>query len=1348
MFGIDSQAEGDTQPISQSVYKELARRRTEQLAAREESENHENANPEEIAAVHSLHEGETGHIDLLGAFEQPSIIDNENGDVDHEDDDTDPLSQAIDVRADLFPESKRFKQPKTPATTGKKRKRGAETESQENATTPGLPVNPFPGGIGNTNATMGPSQLFKATQALTSPLTNVVPSDGLSERPSPDMHVLQRPSTADSFSSPAMASRFHTVRAVTEPQTTYVSMKESQEARERYLRSLKAAEILSPDELSDDEFGSADTQLRRRSRQRRIDAEAKNQFAGLTTRANPVTRGHGRGRAGRTRNTSSRLDMGQAGREASEPVLISDDAPVEDTQGNVTEDETEREEEVQHEAYDDVDELAEENKENVEVPRTISRIRHTTSQVVTSQPTPSHRNIRRAKGGSQTSRVVHVESSSQNTRSQEPTKAIEGVTQPDAIVDSQTSQGRAKAEQDSKAQSARALSGPQSSLDSHVLVPQSQLSQALPATSSSEGRAEKNKSSGNLQSSPLLLKSVQDIARFRRGQPQASVDPLRTEGPSGELPGLEPASRTTQEPPSTLGPQSYPAEGHHIPMEHSVPAQSTIPETSPSSRQVHNQNESTREFSNSMPSPRTTPKSAFKVASSHSVAEQSRPSTLFETAQEQLDESPSKSHPQPVQNVSEGRQASPVKTKLSRTISEIAADPTPPDVIGDVDVDITILTNEDIEFQNAISRSSSIAPARKKRRGGGGLALQVAYQEPNKLPPAPRSPLLRSFNSDPPGSSAISPITPYPTSEADRASSVATKSVIKKQAPAKPDHRSEPQAAAIAKPAVIIRATSVSSNKAQQSSIPKPASKPESVTAKDVSAPAQLRASNTIIPTTDQGPADGRAVTAPYRVFAHFNGSNPAYHPATCLEMIGCDDPRYRVRFEDGTVDVISGYGIKRLELRRGDVVKVDLPGARKLNYVVEGVQDQHVSTVARDPATPSRRGRSAPINDAAFPDTDIYGNATVLISPKQRLSMDGEQPGGSQTAVPLTLIYLTQTMWTAFKDRQYTHMLNKPPTSTGLQTPSERPSTPSTPSSRTRRVKSSGLVQARSSAIGNNSDGGMFRNMAFAITNIDRADENERIKNHIASNGGHILSTGLDELFHIPALPRTTSPADPNADTSFHLTPTAKDVGFTCLIADKHCRTAKYIQALSLGIPCLSTRWITNSVAKQRILPWAPYLLASGESAFLGGAVRSRVLQPFDAETATLSDIVENRPKMLNGASVLIIMEKGQEKSMQQHPLISHALGASKVSRAISDASAAKAVAESQALGVPWDWVFSYDKEREIEEKLFGGNGTGKKRKRGRDSEFETPGKKRKTRVVGNEFVIQSLILGVLMEE
>ena len=104
----------------------------------------------------------------------------------------------------------------------------------------------------------------------------------------------------------------------------------------------------------------------------------------------------------------------------------------------------------------------------------------------------------------------------------------------------------------------------------------------------------------------------------------------------------------------------------------------------------------------------------------------------------------------------------------------------------------------------------------------------------------------------------------------------------------------------------------------------------------------------------------------------------------------------------------------------------------------------------------------------------------------------------------------------------------------------------------------------------------------------------------------------------------------------------------------------------------------------------------------------------------------------------------------MQQHPLIAHALGARKIARAISDASAEKAVADAQALGEPWDWVFSYDKEHEVEERLFGSSsGAGKKRKRGRDSGVCYVGnRKGKTWLLGNEFVIQSLILGMLIDE
>ena len=171
---------------------------------------------------------------------------------------------------------------------------------------------------------------------------------------------------------------------------------------------------------------------------------------------------------------------------------------------------------------------------------------------------------------------------------------------------------------------------------------------------------------------------------------------------------------------------------------------------------------------------------------------------------------------------------------------------------------------------------------------------------------------------------------------------------------------------------------------------------------------------------------------------------------------------------------------------------------------------------------------------------------------------------------------------------------------------------------------------------------------MAFSITNVDRSEDSERVKTYISANGGTILEKGFDELFRIPPLTRIATPKEAHDETLFELTLAAKNLGFTCLIADRYCRRAKFVQALALGIPCLATRWITDCVAKQQLLAWEPYLLPSGESSFLGGAVRSRILQPFSTETATLAGIIENRPKLLENYSVLLIIEKGQEDTMR----------------------------------------------------------------------------------------------------
>ncbi|KAL6722303.1 radiation sensitive protein rad9 [Lecanora helva] len=1310
----DTQSEGDTQPLSQSLYAQYNVRNIHPQAPEPSLESQEETAP------HTLQPGEPGHVDLLANFEPSST----NGDRDYpvedaDEDDIDPLSQPQDVRADIFPESRRFQQPKTPASQGRKRKRGAESSSQGQIT-PRLPVNPFAGQIGNTNGLMDASQLFKATQAVTSPLAKAVASDGLTERPSPDMQIYHRPSTAGSLSSPVRLPRSNMVRAVTEPQPTEFSISKSQEPRIKAFEDRRAGQATASDDFSDDDFNE-NPSLERRLRMKRYRQEARDQFAQVSARPEKRVRKSSRSREAQANDLPVNNSAQKPGARANKPVLISDDAPVEEVQGSVSEDETEREDELDiQDDVDDIDELAEDNKENIEVPGTITRRSFGRSQIVSSQPTPSHKTNRESKGRSLTRKEVQVLGSSQASNFRDTPVVVDTGTQPEAIADSQPSQNQAYLRTHNPESGRGAISEPRSSLDSQVMVPQSQPSEgpkALHPPSTLEGHQ---------FSSSVLAGSISQNQVTNDQNPPATVNTTEST--------VDPLQATA----STTGarenrPELQSSDGLLIEtssLEKSL-RPGTIPESTSGEDNVRNQDVAPE--SSTMPSPRATPKSSSNLALNNSVAGSSRISTLFETAPERLPEATSKLSPLHKVLRSQSTQSSPEKSRRLRSMSEIAAEPSPPDAIGEVNLDIDILTKDDRDFHQVVHGSSPVASIRKRRRVASGLAIE-------NRDPLPASPL-------PPPSSAISKITPVKSSLANPTPAQSSS----------PSHEMSPMAAKskrladdrvssdqksrdIAPNEQNIAAERASKTNKHHTTGVSDATKERNARPRNHELSAAENDSN-IMPANPQ-------VVAPNRVFAHFNGNNAAYYPATCLEIIDGDEPRYSVRFDDGTVDTISAYGIKRLELRVGDVIKIDRPGDRKQNYVVEGMQDPHRPATPPDPQTPSRRGRQHSTNDAAFPETDVHGFATVIVSPKQRASMDGTQAETSRVTAPLTQVYFTQTLWTSYRNRQYTHSFNRMKSTTGLQTPFERPSTPATPSSRLRRIRSSGVIRPRSASVAPQVNEAMFKNMAFAVTSLDPAEESQRVKEQILANGGRILEPGFDELFSVPILNRTTTP-EHHTEAAFELTGEARQLGFTCVIASRHCRSVKYIQALALGIPCLATRWVSDCIAKQRVLPWAPYLLASGESRYLDGAMHSRNIQPFADDTATLASIVDQRPRLLDDASVLLIMEKSQEKTMEQHPLLTHALGARKVVKAVNVDAAVKAVADAQAVGNPWDWVFSYDKAKEVEKRLLGGSNAGKKRKRARDSDaVETPVKRMKTKVVDNEFVVQSLILGMLIDE
>ncbi|GME33646.1 BRCT domain-containing protein [Neofusicoccum parvum] len=305
--------------------------------------------------------------------------------------------------------------------------------------------------------------------------------------------------------------------------------------------------------------------------------------------------------------------------------------------------------------------------------------------------------------------------------------------------------------------------------------------------------------------------------------------------------------------------------------------------------------------------------------------------------------------------------------------------------------------------------------------------------------------------------------------------------------------------------------------------------------------------------------------------------------------------------------------------------------------------------------------------------------------------------------------------------------------------------------------------------------------------------DANYGISKLILENGGRILDPGFEVLFSTSgsdvASPTKTpitvsksskatpvdkkkaiahSSSNPADSTSAALTlnPQTSTLGFVALISDKHSRRAKYIQALALGFPCLSYHWLLDSLASHSVRPWSLYLLPAGESAFLSGAVRSRTLAPFDPDSpdAQLEKALQRRQRLLDGKSVLLVLKPERGRAYR---FLTAAMGASRVVHC-RDAKEARRRLEQEE----WDWVYVDGAAEELFPGLAAPGLAGKKRKRGGGASFassstsslveevregrerETGGVRvaevggRKVRVVGDEFVIQSLILGALLEE
>lgn len=293
-----------------------------------------------------------------------------------------------------------------------------------------------------------------------------------------------------------------------------------------------------------------------------------------------------------------------------------------------------------------------------------------------------------------------------------------------------------------------------------------------------------------------------------------------------------------------------------------------------------------------------------------------------------------------------------------------------------------------------------------------------------------------------------------------------------------------------------------------------------------------------------------------------------------------------------------------------------------------------------------------------------------------------------------------------------------------------------------------------------------LFTGMAFAVSFQAKhrgekdSDFNSRegikvkIEKEIEQGGGVVMSKDFDDFFEAGAIENAEAGSSTSRpDDEMKLTAAAKETGFTALIADGHSRKKKYMQALALGIPCIHKRWITRCIEKQELVDWSDYLLCAGNSAFLGNAVKSRTMPVYDAASAKLSEVIETRPRLLRGSRILFLLRKQDKNEKEAYVFLTRVLGAS-VSVVYTVGEARKQLKESEDTGRPYDWVY-------LDDKMNGGaalfadktasTSTApaaiRKRKRKSTTAAGSPAPK-KIRTLSDEVVIQSLILGRLIEE
>jgi hypothetical protein len=1406
-FSFHGYAGGDTQPMESQVYRDYTESMTRSSGTTPKKtilhfdpnamndENTYGTTSVNGRTQHTMDQGDDGFVDLDGVWHREESPGAQSATSGIEELLAGPETQS----QNNFGLNGSFV-PRTPGLAGAQRRRSGEIPTSATDASRRTPAG-FSQMFGATSRlpTLSATQLFDQTQAPsspTAPTTDVAQSDPIADRPSPNMNNGNFSPGAAS-SSPILMLRNPPASTAGEPRDTYTSMRESQERRAARLRQdLELQNRFGPDAVAergeDDDEDTQEMRLDRKRLQRVLSDQAIDEWSRYRAPSRP---GHGANSANKKTATIDLVTPGTLHKQGRVQFVLSEDEQNTDNDDDMELDlPVDAEDRHDGEGVPDV----EGNEDNDDDNDVYDEYGQT---VLRSQRDPDDEEDEpqaHDDGHVNDENVDGVKSSHSDTgdrieRQQDvpmhgadaPVREVAAGTQP-AVADSQPERLEAQ-----RSLLANDLTGHQVTSS---IIPGSQY---VGATSQDLARH----SNRVPNSSTLSQQFAQESSKSQTRESRVPSSPPVPDVSSAEA-GDDPETSLAQQDllPEIQSDRRSPTGSKAVRRE--------IPESDqpdgPDRKEVESALKET----------------LFETAADNNAV---APFSTAHSHLDELSHTPEKPKlVKEISKVEASQQSMPTPLRAAgvRRFADIAGDPFPPEFSGESQLDMdaimgNVISMDDQNFMDVLSSPPSEKPTKRRR-----LLTSDASRRRSRLPSmelagsesasesvlAPSSPVkaallesdmpghlaatmgfVEALRSSPKKANDIPSATPEETKAPDTPESVRRREEAGSKAASKllsarpafaangtmskngkPGRKPPVSRAAERKP-VSRRVSSKLKTvveKAPEETASEEASLPDRTDSDQVSRTVESR-----IPVAETTvPAQVLPVEAPERVLARFTGvAYNAYYPATWLST-AADGRSHILRFDDTTITTVDAKDVRSLDLKINDAVRIDFEGFRSKTWLIKSF------------------GRKALNDEDRANGVDIRGHVTLHVQARvtQRNSMPAPgvtaQSDGEIAEVLVTNVKITHNMISHYADRTF-----YPPN--GDATVSERDQTPSakglsfgaeTPSRSTRRAAASTtksianepskLREESVASASEVSDAGMFEGMAFAISYASNESEKSDVTRLIRRNGGLILEQGFDELFIQPQLDDQTTPTkrpskngatlQSNTESgSLRLKPEYEKLGFIALIADKHSRRAKYMQALALDLPTLSGRWIVDSFDSSRNFalptsprPWTRYLLPAGESSYLGGAIRSRALQYYNPASAKLPVTVASRALLLGGAGVLLVAPKkgkGTWERRKAYAFLTLALGAGSVRR-VADLAETKKLLVSDVEKQKWAWVYVDDDAAEAAKVLFGAKGAvggSRKRKRNDGPQMCVEGMQGRVKVVGDEFVVQSLILGALVD-